>query len=140
MSHHPKTPSVIGSSSGYALVQTTSPSFLPQATNKIFTSQGDTSTFQPIRKVLILSLPSIVSPQYSPTTFPSNIRFLCPGRVQWGVERQGRITVCVNGDSSYDDRKAARAKEIEALQKAQVILQEAFKEKAGKKFMQISKH
>merc|ERR1719253_1073963 len=26
---------------------------------------------------------------------------------------------CVNGDSSYDDRKAARAKEIEALQKAQ---------------------
>ena len=33
---------------------------------------------------------------------------------------------CVAGDSSYDDRKAARAKEIEALQKAQVILQEAF--------------
>jgi len=47
---------------------------------------------------------------------------------------------CVNGDSSYDDRKAARAKEIEALQKAQVILLEAFKEKAGKKFMQISQH
>jgi DNA repair exonuclease SbcCD ATPase subunit len=47
---------------------------------------------------------------------------------------------CVNGDSSYDDRKAARAKEIEALQKAQVILLDAFKEKAGKKFMQISNH
>jgi len=46
---------------------------------------------------------------------------------------------CVSGDSSYDDRKAARAKEIEALQKAQVILQEAFKEKSGK-FMQINSH
>merc|ERR1719375_1947677 len=45
---------------------------------------------------------------------------------------------CVNGDSSYDDRKAARAKEIEALKKAQGILEDAFKEKA--KFLQIKKH
>merc|ERR1719454_1003794 len=29
---------------------------------------------------------------------------------------------CIDGDSTYDDRKAARAKEIEALQKAQIIL------------------
>merc|ERR1719440_822375 len=36
---------------------------------------------------------------------------------------------CIDGDSTYDDRKAARAKEIEALQKAQVILEDAFKEK-----------
>merc|ERR1719230_1718004 len=36
---------------------------------------------------------------------------------------------CIDGDSTYEDRKAARTKEIEALQKAQVILQDAFKEK-----------
>jgi len=52
---------------------------------------------------------------------------------------------CVNGDSSYEDRKAARSKEIDALHKAQGILEDAFKEKvsllqSGKKFMQISKH
>merc|ERR1719379_3369241 len=47
---------------------------------------------------------------------------------------------CVNGDSSYEDRKAARAKEIEALKKAQVILQEAFKEEKGGKFLQIKSH
>merc|ERR1719321_2197473 len=35
---------------------------------------------------------------------------------------------CVTGDSTYEDRKAARAKEIEALRQAQVILQDAFKE------------
>merc|ERR1719401_1383911 len=35
---------------------------------------------------------------------------------------------CVEGDSTYEDRKAARAKEIEALRQAQVILQDAFKE------------
>merc|ERR1719498_1570167 len=45
---------------------------------------------------------------------------------------------CVDGDSSYDDRKAARTKEIKALQKAQGILEDAFKEKA--KFLQIKKH
>jgi hypothetical protein len=44
---------------------------------------------------------------------------------------------CVDGDSSYEDRKAARAKEIEALKKAQVTLQDAFKEKG---FLQIKKH
>merc|ERR1719265_2956670 len=36
---------------------------------------------------------------------------------------------CVSGDSSYEDRKAARATEIEALQKVQGILTDAFKEK-----------
>merc|ERR1719263_326296 len=36
---------------------------------------------------------------------------------------------CVDGDSSYDDRKAARTKEIEALQQAQQTLADAFKEK-----------
>lgn len=35
---------------------------------------------------------------------------------------------CVDGDSTYEDRKAARAKEIEALGKAQIILRDAFKE------------
>jgi DNA repair exonuclease SbcCD ATPase subunit len=47
---------------------------------------------------------------------------------------------CVNGDSSYDDRKAARTKEIEALKKAQVILLDAFKEDSGKKFLQVKSH
>merc|ERR1719468_1298171 len=37
---------------------------------------------------------------------------------------------CVDGDSSYEDRKKARSKEIEALKKAESILQDAFKEKA----------
>merc|ERR1719197_362928 len=36
---------------------------------------------------------------------------------------------CVTGDSTYEDRKQARADEIEALRKAQTILEEAFKEK-----------
>jgi len=39
---------------------------------------------------------------------------------------------CVDGDSTYEDRKAARAKEIEALGKAQIILRDAFKEKEEK--------
>merc|ERR1719440_911807 len=52
---------------------------------------------------------------------------------------------CVDGDSSYDDRKAARTKEIEALKKAQVILLDAFKEKPEEKggdlkFLQIKRH
>ena len=34
---------------------------------------------------------------------------------------------CVDGDSTYGDRTAARAKEIEALHKAEDILAEAFK-------------
>merc|ERR1719277_1564624 len=50
---------------------------------------------------------------------------------------------CVDGDSTYEDRKAARAKEIAALKQAQVTLLEAFKEDAGKgnkKFLQIAEH
>lgn len=35
---------------------------------------------------------------------------------------------CVDGDSTYEDRKKARADEIEALKKAQGILKDAFKE------------
>jgi len=34
---------------------------------------------------------------------------------------------CVSGDSTYSERKAARGDEIEALRKAQTILEEAFK-------------
>merc|ERR1719428_97932 len=37
------------------------------------------------------------------------------------------IPACVAGDSTYDERKAARAEETAALQKAQVILGDAFK-------------
>jgi len=48
---------------------------------------------------------------------------------------------CVNGDSTYEDRKAARSKEIGSLKNAQVILMDAFKEvPKGKKFLQISAH
>merc|ERR1719324_1756130 len=36
---------------------------------------------------------------------------------------------CGTGDSSYDDRKKARADEIEALRRAQTILEEAFRQK-----------
>jgi len=38
---------------------------------------------------------------------------------------------CVEGDSSYEDRKAARTQEIEALRTAQNILADAFKEDGG---------
>merc|ERR1719388_197681 len=37
---------------------------------------------------------------------------------------------CGTGDSSYEDRKKARADEIEALRKAQTILTDAFRQKA----------
>jgi hypothetical protein len=37
------------------------------------------------------------------------------------------IPACVAGDSTYEDRKAARSSEIQALQEAQVILADAFK-------------
>jgi len=53
---------------------------------------------------------------------------------------------CVDTDkgASYDNRKAARTTEINALKKAQVILQDAFKEaslaQTGKKFLQIGSH
>merc|ERR1719327_2123926 len=36
---------------------------------------------------------------------------------------------CVSGDSTYEDRKQARTDEIEALRKAQAILESAFKAK-----------
>jgi len=45
---------------------------------------------------------------------------------------------CVTGDSSYEDRKAARAKEIDALKKAESTLADAFKEKKGD-FLQVRK-
>merc|ERR1719324_1592787 len=38
---------------------------------------------------------------------------------------------CVEGDSTYEDRKAARAKEIDALRQAQQILKDAFKSAAA---------
>jgi len=48
---------------------------------------------------------------------------------------------CVDGDSSYGDRKAARSKEIKSLKTAQITLEDAFKEQqGGKKFLQISSH
>merc|ERR1719488_295413 len=51
---------------------------------------------------------------------------------------------CVDGDSTYEDRKAARTKEIEALQKSQIILLDAFKEKddapTNAKFLQVKRH
>jgi len=54
---------------------------------------------------------------------------------------------CVEGDSSYEDRKAARAKEVEALHESQVVLEEVFKNteeaglvQTGKKFLPIRHH
>merc|ERR1719375_108875 len=47
---------------------------------------------------------------------------------------------CVDGDSSYEDRKAARAKEITALKQAQETLQNAFNDAAPKKFLQVNRH
>merc|ERR1719502_2009072 len=62
---------------------------------------------------------------------------------------------CVDGDSTYEDRKAARTEEIKALQKAQIILTDAFKEKEpeeemkpapeeivglSSKFLQVKRH
>jgi len=47
---------------------------------------------------------------------------------------------CVSGDSSYTDRKAARTQEIGALQKAQIILEDAFKEKKAASFLHIQRH
>merc|ERR1719171_2255314 len=43
---------------------------------------------------------------------------------------------CVSGDSTYEDRKQARADEIDALREAQKILEEAFKEKPEGFFLQ----
>merc|ERR1719408_39295 len=47
---------------------------------------------------------------------------------------------CVNGDSSYTDRKQARADEIEALRRAQNILLDAFKAQGNSNFLQIRAH
>jgi hypothetical protein len=49
---------------------------------------------------------------------------------------------CVEGDSTYEDRKAARAKEIEALKEAMGILQDAFKQNATAVdgFLQVRRH
>jgi len=53
---------------------------------------------------------------------------------------------CVEGDSSYEDRKAARAKEVEALHESQVVLEEVFKNQepelvqSSKKFLPIRHH
>merc|ERR1711957_373821 len=50
---------------------------------------------------------------------------------------------CVEGDSTYEDRKSARTDEIEALHNAQNILEEAFKNmEKSDGFLQkkISKH
>jgi len=44
---------------------------------------------------------------------------------------------CVSGDSTYEDRKAARTQEIEALRQAQGILTDAFKQKT---FLQMRRH
>merc|ERR1719375_2767701 len=46
---------------------------------------------------------------------------------------------CVEGDSTYADRKAARTKEIDALKSAQKTLKEAFKKK-GAAFLEINRH
>jgi len=43
---------------------------------------------------------------------------------------------CVTGDSTYEDRKKARADEIDALTQAQELLQSAFEEKAPPSFLQ----
>jgi DNA repair exonuclease SbcCD ATPase subunit len=46
---------------------------------------------------------------------------------------------CVDGDSTYEDRKAARSTEIKALQDAQIILLDAFKEKPTEELNLASK-
>merc|ERR1719364_349152 len=46
------------------------------------------------------------------------------------------MPACVDGDSTYADRKAARAKEVKALQEAQTMLKEAFQPKAAS-FLQV---
>jgi len=46
---------------------------------------------------------------------------------------------CVNGDSSYAERKKNRTKETNALRKAQGILKDAFNKKKGASFLQIQR-
>jgi len=45
---------------------------------------------------------------------------------------------CVEGDSTYEDRKAARGKEIKALKEAQDLLKNAFKKKHL--FLEVRRH
>jgi hypothetical protein len=51
---------------------------------------------------------------------------------------------CVTGDSTYEARKSARSQEIKALQKAQITLDDAFKEDPEEKtetgFLQVRRH
>lgn len=47
---------------------------------------------------------------------------------------------CVEGDSTYEERKEARANEIEALHRAQDILAEAFKEQGFLQKKKITRH
>merc|ERR1711953_962135 len=46
---------------------------------------------------------------------------------------------CVEGDSSYEERKAARDKEIEALRQAEDILAKAFDDKDAA-FVGVTRH
>merc|ERR1719174_1096425 len=46
---------------------------------------------------------------------------------------------CVEGDSTYEERKDARTQEIEALHRAQELLAEAFKNAEAGKFLQLKK-
>lgn len=47
---------------------------------------------------------------------------------------------CVDGDSSYEDRKAARSKEIEALKRAEEILAKAFEESDSTMLVAVHRH
>lgn len=50
------------------------------------------------------------------------------------------MPACVDGDSTYADRKAARAKEVKALKDAQAMLQDAFKAKKSSAFLDVRRH
>jgi len=58
------------------------------------------------------------------TDFSHNQKELDATNKYWGDLQHA----CVDGDSSYEDRKAARTQEIEALKEAQGILEKAFDE------------
>jgi hypothetical protein len=61
------------------------------------------------------------------TDFSHNQKELDATNKYWGDLQHA----CVDGDSSYEDRKAARTQEIEALKEAQGILEQAFEEPAA---------
>jgi len=46
----------------------------------------------------------------------------------WEIYLKDLQPACVEGDSTYEDRKAARAKELSGLREAQAILEKTFKE------------